>query len=94
MNPDILIIGVRKKREYSSYDNFVIEKNVPIPTKRMKEKRGSSLFSKMEVGDSFIVSKKEAFRVVNNGYKFAKMTGTKFSARYNQDGSARIWRIA
>lgn len=75
---------------------FTIQKNVPIP-----ESRGRAAiypFPKMEVGDSFEVSKgtyaagQEPVR--RAAYAYGRMTGKKFTCRSTGEDTLRIWRIA
>jgi hypothetical protein len=67
----------------------MIEKNIPIPSKKTS-KYG---FSQMEVGDSVFIAGK-VISNVSGGYQYLiKNKGWKFTARI-VEGGVRIWRIA
>lgn len=78
---------------------FIVEKNVPLPTPRAP--RNIYPFAKMEIGDSFLVPilkedmKTKRSRItaaVTNGQKG---TGHKFTSRYLEaEGGIRVWRFA
>lgn len=68
---------------------FEIEKNVPMPKGRGRNKYN---FHMMEVGDSFLVAPwLEADKARSAAYSWGKLHGKKFKSQ-RKDNSLRIWR--
>jgi len=70
---------------YEIEKNIPIEKAVPICQKYP--------FSKMEIGDSFVVDGKERFVVRAAAYEYARRYGVKFKTRaIKGEEKTRVWR--
>lgn len=71
----------------------MIEKNVPIPPLKRRNKRISAYpFSEMEIGDSFAVDREKASSVSASAYLYGKKEQQIFTVR-RVDGGYRCWRI-
>jgi len=72
---------------------FKIEKDIPVGFTGHEHKyNGKYPLSKMDVGDSFVVSVEQTESIRATSAKYAKMTGTKFMTR-KFEGGVRVWRI-
>lgn len=73
---------------------YKIEKNIPINDVIGSRKYP---FSKMEIGDSFIISEIYSYKIAQNismmAKYHAKKYGYKFVVRKTLDNKIRIWRI-
>ena len=69
----------------------VIEKNVPLPTTRVK--RWKYPLAEMEIGDSFFLPNKKTQDVSSAIGRRAKLLGREFTSRAENNG-VRIWRTA
>ena len=49
-------------------------------------------FGDMKIGDSFVVSKEDYFRVANAAKKYGRQHDMKFKIR-TVDGETRLWRV-
>lgn len=68
--------------------NYVIEKNVPLPSRANKWP-----FARMEVGDSVVIPAAEAHRGRSASQAIERSKGWKFATR-RESGGLRIWRTA
>jgi len=93
MNPDLIILieKEKKEREYMDINNFTIEKGIPAP--KPKSRGFIAVLRKMNIGDSVLVPRTEYSRVLSNAYYTARKYGMKVVSRKNSDGSIRFWRI-
>lgn len=76
--------------------NYIIEKNVPIPSRR----GGDHVypFALMQVGDSFKIEKKDQGRVSASAWVYAKRASergekVRFITRKVDADTYRIWRV-
>ena len=69
---------------------FIVEKNVPYPLPLLDKRRYP--FARMQLGDSFAVSKEYASKVRQAAWKAGEKYNTKFSVRKEGFGF-RVWRI-
>jgi len=82
--------NVHKLPTPSANADYVIDKNVPVPTRSPYSKYP---FGAMAVGDSFFYPGPTSEYVRNAAHHWGKNNGAKFSVR-KDDGGYRCWRIA
>jgi len=78
-----------------------IEKNIPIPEKPLRKRRGKYPFIKMEIGDSFavkITNEWNGKNIKNSLYSSYKNFKRRFKMNWNfairiLENEVRIWRI-
>lgn len=70
-----------------------IEENIPIPSQEYLGRGEIYPWSRMKIGDSFLVPVKKEHLVRCAAYNICKRTGKKFTIRKTIDG-VRVWRIA
>jgi hypothetical protein len=70
--------------------DYKIEKNVPIPKGYARTKYP---FSKMEVGDSFVVEDVNYNRVRQAAYSYSFRNDIKLSVKRGLDGKFHCWRV-
>ncbi len=70
---------------------FKIEKNVPIPNDALNNNRYP--FTKMEVGDSFLITDDTPSRSVLAGQASRRYAPKRFVGRKAEGGGRRIWRV-
>jgi hypothetical protein len=80
---------IAKLPQHEPYEEFAIEKGVPIP---LPKKAGKYPWRTMEVGDSFFVANVGHKDFATNASQARKRTGFKFTLR-KVEGGVRIWRI-
>ena len=68
--------------------SFKIEKNVPMPTEA-RGRNGKYPWPNMQVGDSVVVD----YTAKQASYKYAIYHGLTFTARRQDDGNYRVWRV-
>ena len=76
--------------------NYIIEKNVPIPSPRGGDR--AYPFDLMQVGDSFKIEKKDQGRVSASAWAHAKRASERgekmrFIVRKVDADTCRIWRV-
>lgn len=69
---------------------YKIEKGVPLPDRIGVGKPEIYGFSKMEIEDSIVATRK----AVSAARCYGERNGVKFTSRKLSDGTYRIWRIA
>lgn len=77
-----------------------IDKNVPIPNRKYIGRKSKYAYSKMEIGDSFLVkcSSENLFKVQNTLNTSSRTHGLKSTPAKKfktarMDGGVRVWRI-
>lgn len=74
-------------------DAIVIEKGVPLAVAaNLRTRRYEPIFAKMEIGDSFGVSREAAKKLISAAHAFAKPLSRKFALRQLDESTSRIWR--
>lgn len=88
---------------YGAQREFVIEDNIPMPSKRIPLNKGVYPFGKMTVGQSFLVptpkgeciKRCQALSASARGYGRRNGEGKKFAVRTLKDCTGvRVWRTA
>jgi|ETNmetMinimDraft_26_1059896.scaffolds.fasta_scaffold296315_1 hypothetical protein len=80
--------------------SYVIEKNVPMPAKRLNGGRnGKYPWHELEIGESFVIPKKEiTLGQLHRGWrpqppKNLRETGYRVSTRNLPEQGIRVWRV-